>query len=77
MPRLVVGSHAKSRSTGTIHAEGPQMWGLSRRSWYVNFSLRVPRHVAAQLGVLGRRCWWQRQAVRSWPSLSWSRRRVN
>lgn len=36
-------------TTDTIHAEGPQTWGFSRRSWYVNFSLRVPRHVAAQL----------------------------
>jgi hypothetical protein len=36
-------------TTDTIYAEGPQTWGFSRRSWYVNFSLRVPRHVAAQL----------------------------
>ncbi len=36
-------------TTGTIHAEGPQMWGLSHRSWSVNWSLRVPRHVAAEL----------------------------
>jgi DUF4097 and DUF4098 domain-containing protein YvlB len=36
-------------TTGTIHAEGPESWGLSRRSWYVNYRLRVPRHLAAQL----------------------------
>jgi hypothetical protein len=36
-------------TTGTIHAEGPTMWGLSRRSWYVNYRLHVPRHLAAQL----------------------------
>jgi hypothetical protein len=36
-------------TTGTIHAEGPQTWGFSRRSWYVNFRLHVPRHVGAQL----------------------------
>jgi hypothetical protein len=36
-------------TTGTIHAEGPTMWGLSRRSWYVNYRLHVPRHLAAEL----------------------------
>ena len=36
-------------TTGTIHAEGPTMWGLSHRSWYVNYRLHVPRHLAAQL----------------------------
>jgi hypothetical protein len=36
-------------TTGTIHADGPTTWGLSRRSWYVNFRLHVPRHLAAQL----------------------------
>jgi hypothetical protein len=34
---------------GTIHADGPQMWGLSNRSWSVNYLLHVPRHVSAQL----------------------------
>jgi hypothetical protein len=46
---LSLAREVKIVTTDTIHAEGPQMWGLSRRSWYVNFSLRVPRHVAAQL----------------------------
>jgi hypothetical protein len=36
-------------TTGTIHAEGPQTWGFSHRSWYVNYRLHVPRHVAAEL----------------------------
>jgi hypothetical protein len=36
-------------TSGTIHADGPTMWGLSRRSWYVNYRLHVPRHLAAQL----------------------------
>jgi hypothetical protein len=36
-------------TTGTIHAEGPQPWGFSHRSWSVNWSLHVPRHVAADL----------------------------
>jgi hypothetical protein len=36
-------------TSGTIHADGPTTWGLSRRSWYVNYRLHVPRHVAAQL----------------------------
>ncbi len=36
-------------TTGTIHAEGPDSWGLSRRSWSVNYRLRVPRHLAAHL----------------------------
>ena len=37
---------------GTIHAEGPKMWGLSRRSWQVNWRLHVPRHVAAELHTM-------------------------
>ncbi len=36
-------------TTGTIHAEGPSGWGFSHRNWSVNWSLRVPRHVAATL----------------------------
>ena len=36
-------------TSGTIHADGPTTWGLSRRSWYVNYRLHVPRHLAAQL----------------------------
>lgn len=36
-------------TTGSIRAEGPQTWGWSHRSWYVNFRLQVPRHLAAQL----------------------------
>jgi len=32
----------------TIHADGPSSM-LSRRSWYVNYRLLVPRHIAAQL----------------------------
>lgn len=36
-------------TTGTIHAEGPQQWGFSHRNWSVNWSLHVPRHVAADL----------------------------
>ena len=36
-------------TNGTIHADGPQMWGLSNRSWSVNYLLHVPRHVSAQL----------------------------
>src|SRR5579863_8107020 len=36
-------------TTGTIHAEGPRMWGLSHGGWSVNYRLRVPRRVAAQL----------------------------
>jgi hypothetical protein len=36
-------------TTGTIHAEGPDMWGLSHRSWSVNFRLHVPRRLSAQL----------------------------
>jgi hypothetical protein len=36
-------------TTGIIHAEGPQQWGFSHRSWSVNWSLHVPRHVAADL----------------------------
>lgn len=33
----------------TIHADGPSSFWLIRRSWYVNYRLLVPRHVAAQL----------------------------
>ena len=36
-------------TAGTIHAEGPSNWGFSHRSWSVNWSLRVPRHVSAEL----------------------------
>jgi hypothetical protein len=36
-------------TTGTIHAEGPHTWGFSRSSWSVNYRLRVPRRIAAQL----------------------------
>jgi hypothetical protein len=36
-------------TTGTIHAEGPQSWGFSHRSWSVNWTLHVPRHVGADL----------------------------
>jgi hypothetical protein len=36
-------------TTGTIHAEGPHSWGWSHSSWSVNYRLRVPRRVAAQL----------------------------
>jgi hypothetical protein len=36
-------------TSGAIHAEGPQSWGPSRRSWSVNFRLHVPRHLAAEL----------------------------
>ena len=33
---------------GTIHAEGPQFRG-EHKSWYVNYRLHVPRHLAANL----------------------------
>lgn len=33
----------------TIHADGPSNFLLTRRSWYVNYRLLVPRHIAAQL----------------------------
>ena len=36
-------------TTGTIHAEGPHMWGWSHGNWSVNYRLHVPRHVAAEL----------------------------
>jgi hypothetical protein len=36
-------------TAGNIHAEGPDTWGFSRRSWYVNFRLHVPRRVSAEL----------------------------
>src|SRR5579862_7264628 len=36
-------------TTGTIHAEGPHTWGWSHGGWSVNYRLRVPRRVAAQL----------------------------
>ncbi|HEX4154210.1 MAG TPA: DUF4097 family beta strand repeat-containing protein [Acidobacteriaceae bacterium] len=32
----------------TIHADGPNSSGWSRRDWYVNYRLFVPRHLAAQ-----------------------------
>jgi DUF4097 and DUF4098 domain-containing protein YvlB len=45
-----IAREVKIVTTGTIHAEGPQMWGWSNRSWSVNFRLHVPRHLtAAQL----------------------------
>jgi DUF4097 and DUF4098 domain-containing protein YvlB len=46
---LSIVREVKIVTTGTIHADGPTMWGLSRRSWYVNYRLHVPRHLAAQL----------------------------
>jgi DUF4097 and DUF4098 domain-containing protein YvlB len=39
-------------TTGTIHAEGPKAWGFSHRNWSVNWRLRVPRHVAAELHTM-------------------------
>jgi hypothetical protein len=39
-------------TTGTIHAEGPETWGLSHRSWQVNWKLHVPRHLAAELHTM-------------------------
>jgi Putative adhesin len=40
-------------TSGSIHAEGPQSsWGFSHRSWSVNWSLRVPRHVNAELHTM-------------------------
>jgi hypothetical protein len=36
-------------TSGTIHAEGPQMSGWSHRGWQVNWRLHVPRHFAAEL----------------------------
>jgi hypothetical protein len=37
-------------TNGTIHAEGPESWLPSRRSWQVDFKLRVPRKLSdAQL----------------------------
>ncbi len=39
----------KIATTGTIHADGPQMSGWSHGSWSVNYRLHVPRHLAAQL----------------------------
>jgi len=46
---LSLAREVKIVTTGTIHAEGPQMSGFFHRSWSVNWSLRVPRHVAAEL----------------------------
>ncbi len=46
---LSLAREVKIVTSGTIHAEGPTMWGLSRRSWYVNYRLHVPRHLAAEL----------------------------
>lgn len=34
---------------GTIRADGPSFSGWFGNSWYVNFRLHVPRHLAAQL----------------------------
>jgi putative adhesin len=39
-------------TTGTIHADGPQTWGFSHRSWSVNWKLHVPRHVNAELHTM-------------------------
>ena len=36
-------------TTGTIHAEGPRMFGWSHGGWSVNYRLHVPRRVAAEL----------------------------
>lgn len=33
----------------TIHADGPSSSAFTRRSWYVNYRLLVPRHVATEL----------------------------
>jgi len=44
-----IAREVKIVTSGTIHAEGPQTSGWSHRSWYVNFRLHVPRHLAAQL----------------------------
>jgi hypothetical protein len=46
---LSLAREVKIITSGTIHAEGPTMWGLSRRSWSVNYRLHVPRHLAAEL----------------------------
>lgn len=46
---LSLAREVKIVTTGTIHAEGPKLWGLSRRSWSVNYRLHVPRHLAAEL----------------------------
>jgi DUF4097 and DUF4098 domain-containing protein YvlB len=39
----------KILTDGSIRAEGPYFSGLFGNSWYVNFRLHVPRHLAAQL----------------------------
>jgi DUF4097 and DUF4098 domain-containing protein YvlB len=39
----------KVLTDGTIRAEGPSFNGWFGSSWYVNFRLHVPRHLAAQL----------------------------
>jgi Putative adhesin len=39
----------KVLTDGSIRAEGPYFSGLFGNSWYVNFRLHVPRHLAAQL----------------------------
>ena len=36
----------------TIHADGPSNSILTRRSWYVNYRLLVPHHIAAQLHTM-------------------------
>ena len=39
----------KILTDGSIRAEGPYFSGLFGNSWYVNFRLHVPRHLAAEL----------------------------
>jgi hypothetical protein len=39
----------KILTDGSIHAEGPTFSGWFGNSWYVNFRLHVPRHLAAEL----------------------------
>jgi len=39
----------KILTDGSIRAEGPSFSGIFGNSWYVNFRLHVPRHLAAQL----------------------------
>jgi DUF4097 and DUF4098 domain-containing protein YvlB len=39
-------------TSGSIHAEGPSNFGLSRRNWSVDWKLRVPRHVNAELHTM-------------------------
>jgi hypothetical protein len=44
-----IARQVKIVTTGTIHADGPQMSFWSHGSWSVNYRVRVPRHLAAQL----------------------------